>query len=73
MAIKSYNQNLIYTNHLGIFFRYLLVKDTLKAVGDFKNKQKSVWSKVFWYIKACIFWKCIQYTIHWDKTQKLKK
>ena len=20
----------------------------------------SVWSNVFWYIKVCIFWKCIQ-------------
>ena len=38
-------------------------KDTLTAFGDFKNKQKNVW----------IFWKYIQYTIHWDKTQMLKK
>ena len=27
----------------------------------------------FWYVNACIFWKCIQYTIHSDKTQILKK
>ena len=40
---------------------------------DFKNKQKSVWSNVFWYIKVCIFWKCIQYTIHWDKRRMSKK
>ena len=38
-----------------------------------KNKQKSVWSNVFWYVKACVFWKCISYTIHWDKTQMSKK
>ena len=50
-----------------------LIKDTLKAFGDFKNMQKSVWSNVFWYVKLCIFWKCIQYTIHWDKTNMLKK
>ena len=49
------------------------IKDTLKAFDDFKNKQKSVWSNVFWYVKVCIFWKCIQYTIYWDKTQMLKK
>ena len=48
------------------------IKDTLKAFDDFKNKQKSVWSNVFWYVKVCIFWKCIQYTIHWDKIQMLK-
>ena len=24
-------------------------------------------------LKVCIFWKCIQYTIHWDKKQMLKK
>ena len=30
-------------------------------------KQKSVWSNIFWYVTVCIFWKCIQYTIHWGK------
>ena len=49
------------------------LKDTMKAFNDFKNKQKSVWSNVFWYLKICIFWKCIQYTIHWDKTHMLKR
>ena len=64
-----------------IVFMYLLLctfkmkhfKDTLKAFDDFKNKQKSVWSNAFWYVKVCIFWKCIQYTIQWDKIQMLKK
>ena len=50
-----------------------LFKDTLKTFNDFKNKQKSIWSNIFWYVKVCIFWKCIQYTIHWNKTQMLKK
>ena len=54
-------------------FHMSLVKDTLKALDDFKNTQESVWSNVFGYVKVCIFWKCIQYTIHWDKTQMLKK
>ena len=26
-----------------------------------------------WYIKVCIFWKCIQYTVNLDKTQMSKK
>ena len=30
-------------------------------------KQKSVWSNIFWYVTVCIFWKYIQYTIHWGK------
>ena len=38
-----------------------------------KTSNKSVWSNVFWYVKVYIFWKFIQYTIHWDKTQMLKK
>ena len=38
-----------------------------------KTSNKSVWSNVSWYVKVCIFWKCIRYTIHWDKTQLLKK
>ena len=33
-----------------------------------KTNNKSVWRNVFWYTKVCIFWKCIQYTTHWDKT-----
>ena len=53
-------------------FYFKIFKDTLKAFDYFKNKQKRVWSNVFWYVKVCIFWKCIQYTIHWDKTQMLK-
>ena len=36
------------------------VKDTLKAFDDFKNKQRDACSNVFWYVKVCIFWKCIQ-------------
>ena len=43
------------------------------AFDDFKNKKKSVWSNVFWYTKVCTFWYCIQYFIHWDKRQMLKK
>ena len=38
-----------------------------------KASKKSIWSNVFWYVKVCIFWKCIQYTIHWDKTQMSRK
>ena len=38
-----------------------------------KSSNKSVWSNDFWFVKVCIFWKCIQYTIHWDKIQILKK
>ena len=49
------------------------IKDTLKAFDDFKNKQKIVWSNVFWYVKLFVFWKCIRGTIHWGKTQMLKK
>ena len=45
----------------------------LKAFDNLKNKQQSVRSNGFWYVKVCIFWKCIQYNIHWGKTQMLKK
>ena len=36
-----------------------------------KTSSKIVWSNAFWYVKVYIFWNCIQYTIHWDKTQML--
>ena len=38
-----------------------------------KTSSESVWSNVFWCVKVCVFWNCIQYTIHSDKTQILKK
>ena len=38
-----------------------------------KTSSKSVWSNVLWYKKIYIFWKFIQYSIHWNKTQMLKK
>ena len=32
------------------------LKIVLKAFDDLKNKQKSVWSNVFWYVNVCIQW-----------------
>ena len=46
------------------------LKDTPKAFVIFRNKQQKCMK---WYVKVCIFWKCIQYTIHWDKLQILKQ
>ena len=54
-------------------YDWTIFNDAPKALDDFKNKQKSVWSNIFWYVKVFIFWKSIQYTIHWDKTQMLKE
>ena len=51
-----------------------ILNDTLKVFGNFEKKEKkSLWCNVFWYTKVWMFWKCIQYTIHWDKTQMLNK
>ena len=51
------------------FIDFYQFKDTLKALNDFKNKQ--VYKVMFfWYLRILIFWKCIQCTIHRDKTQK---
>ena len=50
--------------NLRIHWRLLTILET---------SNKSVWNNVFWYVKVCIFWKCIQYAIHRDKTQILKK
>ena len=48
----------------------------LKNFAKFTGKiKKSVWGNVFWYVKVCIFWKCIQYTIkkfHSDKINGTK-
>ena len=47
--------------------------DTPKALDNFKDKQKSAWSNVLWYVNVRLFFKFIQYTIHWDKTQMLEQ
>ena len=39
---------------------------------NLKLSSKNVWGNVFSYVKVCLFWKSIQYSIHWDKTQVLK-
>ena len=31
-----------------------------------KTSNKSVRSNAFWYLKVCISWKCIHYTMHWE-------
>ena len=54
-------------------WKHMLLNDTLKAFDDFKSKQNKAWSNVFWYIKVYIFWKFVQYTIHWAKAKMLKK
>ena len=51
---------------------WITLRDTLNAFDDFESNQKSVWSNVFWHVKVCTFWKCIQYTMHWDKTHAKK-
>ena len=58
-------------------FRQLMMPLTLRIHWRLstilESSNKSVWSNVFWSVKVCIFWKCVQYTIHWEKTQILKK
>ena len=38
-----------------------------------KTTNKYVWSNTFWYAEVNISWEFVQCTIHWDKTQILKK
>ena len=54
-------------NELLEYNRFCL-KNTMKAFGDFKNKQKGVRGNIFWYVEVCLFWKFVQYVIQWDKT-----
>ena len=54
-----------------ILAHYLRIHWRLPTV--IKTSKNSVWSNVFSYIKVCKFWKFIQHTMHWNKTQMLKK
>ena len=56
-----------------IVYKQLELSSNLGTFGDFKNKEKSVWRKVLWYVKVRIFWKIIQYSMHWDKIETLQK
>ena len=38
-----------------------------------KTTNESAWSNIFLYVEVCMFWECVQYTKHWDKTEMLKK
>ena len=58
-----------FTGHINHF---LVLQIRWKPSMILKTKQQSAWSKVCWYVKVCIFWKCIQYTITVSKTQMLK-
>ena len=49
-----------------------ILKGQVKAFDDFKNKQQKRMKSFSWYVKVCILLNCIQYTIHWDKTQILQ-
>ena len=57
---------------MGSFRMALCLRKRWRLSSILKTSNKSVWRNVFWYVKVCIFWNCIQCTIHWDKTQFLK-
>ena len=56
-----------------LWFEMLSLRIHWKLSTILEISSKSVWSNVFWYVKVCIFWKCIQFTIHLDKTNVKKK
>ena len=39
----------------------------------FQKQATKMCEVIFWHVKVCLFWKCIQYTIHWDKAEMLKR
>ena len=55
------------------WLQLLISKIFLRMYLILKASNGSVWSNGFWYVKVYIFWKFVQYTIHWDKTQMSKK
>ena len=38
----------------------------------FYKQATKIYQLMYCNVKVCIFWKCIHYTIHWDKAQMLK-
>ena len=54
-------------------FHNFALKYLLTIHWRFSTTLKSAWRNVFWYVKVHIFQNYIQYTIHWNKTQNVKK
>ena len=58
-------------------FEYVLVSNfNLRLywrLSKISKTSKNLYKIIFWYLKLCIFWKCIQCVIHGDKTQMIKK
>ena len=54
------------------------IKDFFSKCDQIRRKLR-IWSHllkkslIFLYVKICIIWKCIQYTMHRDKTQMFQK
>ena len=48
-------------------FKDLFLRTHRRLSTILKTSNESAGGNIFWYVKVCIFWKCIQYTIHWDK------
>ena len=53
-------------------FIYMPLRIHWRLLTFLKISNKSVWGNVL-HVKVYIFWKFIQYIIHWDKNQMLKK
>ena len=68
---SCFSYSKLFRTSLSMFLNNLRIHWRLSTV--LKTSNKGVWSNVFWYVKVFIFWKCIQHTIHWDKTQMLKR
>ena len=49
---------------------HLRIRWSLSAI---LKTSKKVYEVMFFDMKKYMFWKFIQYTVHWDKTQMLKK
>ena len=72
----KFSQQLFFQNYYLNFFKYcrvLSLKIHWRLLTILKTINKILWFNVFQHVKVCIFWKCTQYTIHWDKTKMLKK
>ena len=71
--VYNFNPNGLWILYIGAAKGWIHLRLNWRLSMILKTSSKSVWSNAFWYIEVCIFWKCIQYTMNWDKTQILKK
>ena len=66
--LPNFSEHIFYITPLDDCFWKRMFQRHTKAVWQFSKQAKDRLINPFWFVKVCLFWKFIQYSMHWDKT-----